>query len=128
MMQYVISSVVLLILDFIWIGVFMGRAYHYMIPNIQNTNLKVRPQFAILAYALMVFGMCMFVVPNVRRGNLIDALVFGGSFGLVVYGIYDYTSASVLENWDHDLAMIDIIWGIFVYAIAAYIGSLFKLS
>jgi len=45
-----------------------------------------------------------------------------------VYGIYDYTSASVLENWDHDLAMIDIIWGIFVYAIAAYIGSLFKLS
>ena len=39
--------------------------------------------------------------------------------------IYDFTAAAVLKDWDIKLALLDILWGSFVFFISAYIGSLF---
>jgi len=116
----------LLLLDFIWIGVFMGSAYKHMIPKIQKSPMKIRRKYVLFAYTLMVTGLSMFVIPNIRKRSLSDSLLYGGSFGLVVYGIYDFTSAAVLKNWDENLAIVDILWGGFVYTAAAYIGSFWE--
>ena len=105
----------------------MGKQYKNQIKNIQGTEMTPRFIYAVLAYILMTLGLLMFVVPNIRPTHgFTDSLKYGLLFGLVVYGIYDMTAAAVLNNWDIKLAFIDILWGSFVYFMAAYIGSLFN--
>ena len=103
----------------------MKGAYERMIPTIQNRDMKVKPIFALCSYLLMVLGLIIFVNPNVTDTKLQTSLLYGGMFGLVVYGVYDFTIAAVLTNWNISIAILDILWGIFVYSAAAYIGSMY---
>ena len=124
--KYILATIILLVLDFVWIGTFMGQRYKQMVKKIQGGKaMKVKLYSAFLAYALMVVGLNVFVVPNIRKGKeLEDSLKYGFTFGMVVYGVYDFTAGAVLENWDMKLALVDILWGGFVYFISAYISSM----
>jgi uncharacterized membrane protein len=127
MQRNIISTSVLLILDILWVLLFMGKKYTKQVKDIQGTNMRGRLGFAFLAYILMVVGLNMFVLPNIRKGHeLVDSLKYGAVFGLVVYGIYDCTAAAVFTDWDVGLAALDIAWGAFVFFVSAYVGS--KLS
>lgn len=105
----------------------MGEKYKQMIPTIQGSPLQINIPSAIIAYSLMVLGLLIFVIPNVRNSSqpLIDSIWFGGMFGLIVYGIFDFTNAGVLSNWNKSLAVVDMLWGGFVYTVAAYIFTIF---
>ena len=121
----IIASIFLLIFDFLWIGLFMGKQYKTQVKNIQGKPMKTNIMFAVLAYTLMVVGMCLFVMPNIRDSHaLIDSLTYGLTFGLVLYGVYDFTIAAVLSKWNIPLAIADIAWGSFVFFISAYLGAL----
>ena len=122
--QHLLSTAVLLILDIIWIVVFMGRQYSKMVPRIQGGQLKTNYTYAVAAYALMIVGLNMYVVPNIRKEHrLVDSLQYGLVFGIVLYGVYDFTTGAVFTNWSLPLALADVAWGGFVYFISAYIGS-----
>lgn len=126
MKQYIISSVVLLILDFLWIGLYMGKKYTKEVPKIQGSDMDPKVIYAIFAYLLMVIGLNIFVVPNISKENrLMDSLKYGFTFGIVMYGVYDFTAATVFKDWNIQLALVDVMWGGFVYFMAAYIGSFF---
>jgi uncharacterized membrane protein len=126
MKNYIISIIVLLILDIIWISLYMGKQYQKQINNIQNNVLIPKYTYAIFAYFLMTIGLIQFVIPNIKKENrLCDSFKYGFIFGLIVYGIYDFTCAAIFKDWDIKLAFIDVIWGGFVYFIASYIGSFF---
>ncbi len=97
-----------------------------MIPTIQRKPMKANLGYAAVAYALMVLGLNLFVLPNVRKGyELEDSLKYGFTFGVVVYGIFNFTNATVLEDWDLQLALIDIAWGGTVYFLASYLATKF---
>ena len=38
----------------------------------------------------------------------------------MLYGVYDFTAAAVIKNWDIKLALVDVLWGGIVYFIACY--------
>lgn len=123
--QSIIATLVLLFADFLWIGLYMGKQYQSQVRTIQGTDLKANPVFIILAYLLMVVGLNVFVLPNIRKGHeLVDSLKYGLTFGIILYGVYDFTSGAVLKKWNKKLAIIDILWGGFVYFIASYLGSI----
>ena len=123
--QIVVSILTLLILDILWIMFFMGKKYQEQIPQIQGTELKVNGTMAIVAYTLMVLGLVMFVLPNIREEfELRDSLMYGFLFGIIVYGVYDFTNAVVFEKWNINIALIDVLWGGFVYFISSYVGSI----
>ena len=120
----IIAIVTLLILDFIWIAMYMGNKYQKQITDIQGSKMETKPFQALLAYILIAIGLNLFVLPNIRKGyELEDSLKYGLTFGIVVYGVYDFTAGAVLKNWDTKLALIDVAWGGLVYFIAAYVGS-----
>ena len=124
MNKYLKSTLILLILDFLWIALFMGKKYQQTIPKIQKENLKINQSSALIVYILMIIGLNIFVVPNIRKENrLKDSLIYGFIFGIILYGVYDFTSGVVFKNWNFKLAIIDVIWGGFVYFISAYLGS-----
>ena len=132
---YALSTCILLFLDFAWVYFKMGPMYIEMIPKIQNTEMSVRIPYAVLSYTLMVVGLCVFVLPNVYNESIsmldpeklknifFRSMFYGGIFGVVVYGIYDFTAAAVLSKWDVVVALKDIAWGFAVYVLAAFIPS-----
>jgi len=134
MIKYIIASLLLLILDILWISLFMKKKYNSQIYTIQNKPLKTKSLlFPIIAYILMLVGLNLFVIPNISDDNiLLDSLKYGFVFGLVLYGVYDFTNLSIFEDWNLSLSIIDVLWGGFVFFIsgflAVYISSQVKTS
>ena len=120
----IIATVILLILDFLWIAIYMGNQYQVQIKNIQGEQMKPKLTHAIMAYFLMIVGLNLFVLPNIRKGyELQDSLKYGLTFGIVLYGVYDFTAGAVFKKWNTKLALIDIAWGGIVFFISTYIGT-----
>ena len=53
------------------------------------------------------------------RADKAGTLTRGALFGLVVYGVYDFTNYSTLRQWPFALALADVAWGTAATAIAA---------
>ena len=122
----IISILILLILDFLWIGLFMKNRYQNEIKQIQGTPMSVNITYAVVSYVLMAIGLVLFVLPNIRSEHrLLDSLKYGFLFGIVVYGIYDFTAAAVISKWNMTTAILDVLWGGTVFFLASYIGSFF---
>ena len=116
--HYFVSSITLLILDFLWLGGFMGKKYGLMIPKIQGSKMETNLVYALFAYLLMLVGLNMFVLPSI---NIKDCLKYGFVFGIVLYGVYDFTAGAVFKNWDLNLALIDVLWGGIVYFLSCLV-------
>lgn len=126
MKKEIISILILLILDFLWIGLFMKNRYQNEIKQIQGTPMSVNITYAVVSYVLMAVGLVLFVLPNIRSEHrLLDSFKYGFLFGIVVYGIYDFTAAAVISKWNMTTAILDVLWGGTVFFLASYIGSFF---
>jgi uncharacterized membrane protein len=49
--------------------------------------------------------------------SLLESFVFG----FCLYGVYDLTCGAIFKNWNLQLALIDMMWGGFVYMASRYI-------
>jgi uncharacterized membrane protein len=130
MKKQIIGVVTLLLLDIIWVSTFMNTQYQNMVPKIQcGVGMTPNLTYAAMSYFLMVIGLVVFVLPNINKDNLLmDSLLYGGLFGVVLYGVYDLTAAAVINDWDMKLGLIDIIWGGFVMFASAMVGGYFSDS
>jgi uncharacterized membrane protein len=124
MIRYIIASLLLLFLDILWISLFMKKKYNSQIYTIQNKPLKTKSLlFPIIAYIFMLVGLNLFVIPNISDDNiLLDSLKYGFIFGMVLYGVYDFTNLSIFEDWNFSLSIIDVLWGGFVFFISGFLS------
>ena len=68
-----------------------------------------------------VIGLNIFVLPKINEKKiLIDSIKFGFTYGIILYGVYDFTSASLLKKWNIKLALIDTFWGGIVYFLTCF--------
>ena len=122
--KHAVATCILLVADWVWIWSFMAHRYEEQVMAIQGGPMVPSRTFIVLAYLLMVIGLNVFVLPRIREARALhDSLKYGLTFGVVLYGVYDSTSAAVLSGWDKRLAMMDVAWGGFVYFLAAYAYS-----
>ena len=122
MNKIVISTILLLVLDIIWIGGFMGGQYEGMIKKIQGSKMTVNLLYAVLTYILMIIGLQFFVISNVKEENLLmDSLKYGFLYGMILYGVYGLTAAAVIKEWDILVTIYDILWGGTVYFLTPYL-------
>ena len=117
MNEIIKPSLTMLILDFIWLTMFMSKRYKVMIKDIQGEELKVNMVYAAFAYLLMIIGQQVYVKPLIKSKK--DVLIYGGLFGLIVFGVYDLTAGAVIKKWDLNLAIIDILWGVFLFTVSS---------
>ena len=119
----VVSTLILLVLDLIWLKTYMGPRYNIMINKIQGSEMKVNNIYAFFAYLLMVIGLNTFVLPklNFKNINVKDCLKYGFLFGIILYGVYDFTCGAVFAKWNTKLALIDVLWGGVVYFLSCYL-------
>jgi uncharacterized membrane protein len=115
-----IGAIAFMVLDTVWLGFIMKTFYRdALAPIARMANGGMAPLWPAAAgvYVLLGVGMALFVVP--RAASLGSAAAFGAGFGLVVYGVYDFTNLSTLAQWPVALTLVDMAWGAVASAIAS---------
>lgn len=98
----------------------MSSRYSTMVSTIQGGQpMQVNIVSAVSAYLLMVAGLHAFVIQPDADETIQSSLVRGFAFGVVVYGVYDFTAGAVFEKWDWPTAFMDVVWGGSVFAVAS---------
>lgn len=112
--EFLISSVILLVLDLIWLGVYMIGHFSKLVERIQNgTPLKARVIFVILAYVFLSVGFYYFIIRDDSK-TWIDAFLLG----LVVYGVYESTNFAIFKDWTLSTYILDTLWGGVLFSIS----------
>jgi uncharacterized membrane protein len=117
-----------LLLDYIWLARLMQGFYIKELgPYARVRGTTIIPVYwaAAIVYLLLPLGILLFALPRVDPANLVTtSLVWGGLFGLVVYGVYDMTNMSTLERWPVRMAWVDICWGCFLCGVTTLFAAL----
>jgi uncharacterized membrane protein len=101
-----------MLLDGIWLGLVMKNFYRdQLAPIARLADGGFAPNWpaALVVYVLLGAGIALFVTP--RASGLGSAAMYGALFGLVVYGVYDFTNYSTLRQWPLLLTFVDLAWG-----------------
>lgn len=117
---FLTSLVSILLLDFLWLGILMRDFYLRnlsFIGRIENGTWHPNLMSAFLVYVCIALGIVFFVLPRVNQNTwIVSSLLWGGFFGLVTYGLYEWTNHSLLKGWPMNVVVADILWGIILCA------------
>ena len=119
------SCATFLILDFIWLN-FVAKNFYFErmqnVANIQDGKIQVTLWAGLLVYVLLALGIIHFILPLLRPdSDYLSIFLLGAYFGLVVYGVYDFTNLATLKSWPLLLVAVDVSWGATVTGIATLV-------
>ena len=86
-----------------------------MVAKIQRTALEFKMVGAVVVYLLLAVGLYVFIVEPKK------SLWHAALFGLVIYGVYDFTSYAILKKYDLNVAIMDTLWGSALMTATTYI-------
>ena len=115
-----VGALVFMVLDGVWLGLLMKNFYREQLaPIVRLADGGIAPNWpgAFVVYVLLGTGIALFVMP--AASTIPSAAAFGALFGLVVYGVYDFTNYSTLRQWPFVLTLADTAWGTLASAAAA---------
>jgi len=114
-----------LILDGLWLGLLMTDFYKDALGSLARRS---GPDFApvvwaaLVVYALLPLGTFLFVLPR-AAGSVAGALGWGAVFGVIAYGVYDFTNYSTLNNWPAQVVAVDVAWGAIICGVSAAVAT-----
>jgi uncharacterized membrane protein len=88
--------------------------------------LRDQPDLAVsgVFYVVYVGGIVLFAIsPALQSQSWATALVLGILLGVIAYGTYDMTLAT-LRGWPAALSAVDLIWGSALTGLSATAGYL----
>lgn len=113
---YLISLVILLILDAFWIGVLAQEFYQKEMKKILRRKPILPAVFTL--YAVLAGAYVYFAVwPALDVQSFGKALINGMLLGLSMFGLYSLSAYALVNNWSRRLAVVDILWGLVVSVI-----------
>lgn len=127
MYPYLVTIIVVLIVDFIWI--YLNRnSYNYLVRKIQGTNIQLNFIGGAVSYIFIMTALFLFSIPmikneykkNKNQSLLLLSMTYGGLLGLCIYGVFNTSNIGIFKNYDVYVAIMDTIWGFVIYTFAAY--------
>jgi uncharacterized membrane protein len=115
---YVVTLIAFVAIDMVWLG-WLARAT-YMAE--MGDLLRKQPNLvaAILFYLVYAAGLMFFAVwPGLKTGSLVQTMALAAALGFVAYGTYDLTNLSVMNGFSVKIAIIDLLWGTCLSAMAS---------
>ena len=116
--QLLISSIVLLLLDYIYLSSF-GNFFNNLIKSIQGSKIKFKILGAVLCYLFLIFSINYFII--IKKKPIIDAFLLG----LIIYGVYEFTNYAIIDKWNMKAVILDTMWGGILFAVTTKITYLF---
>jgi uncharacterized membrane protein len=119
--SYLLSFVVFLAVDMLWLGVIAKNLYQKYLGDFLSE--KVNWTAAFIFYFIYVAGISIFAIyPAVNKGSVFNAVLMGALFGIFAYATYDLTNLATLKGWPLPIVFIDILWGAVLSAIVGFSG------
>jgi len=112
--QLVLSGVMMLFLDSIYLSTF-SNFFNNVVEKVQGTKIQLNLSGAILCYLFLIFGINYFILD--QKKSLTDAFILG----LVIYGVYETTSFTLLKNWSLNAVLLDTLWGGILFTLTVYL-------
>lgn len=120
---YIVTLLVFLAADALWLGVLMGPTYADWLGPLMLSQPRLAPAgafYLLIGIGLLVFG----ILPGLRSNSLAATVRLSALLGLLAYGTYDLTNYATLRDWPLALTLIDLAWGTFLCALAGSAGYL----
>jgi uncharacterized membrane protein len=89
-----------------------------MIVRIQKFAIQPRYWSAAVVYILLSLGLYWFILKPNRP--VWEAFLFG----IIVYGVFDFTSYAIFKKYDLSVAVMDTVWGGILLAIVTTLARL----
>lgn len=100
---------------------------------ISGSGFTSRYYSALVVYLALGLGITLLAVPNIRTTSgistlVLDALRWGGIFGIASYATFDFTMHFMFEGWTLDVSIMDTVWGGVLCSVVAGIVAYVKLK
>jgi len=119
----VILAAVAALADYVWLGTVMSGFYKNQLGDLLRPfgiSFDIRLLGAVAVYLLLALGILYFVLPLASSAS--TAFISGALFGLVVYGIYDFTNWALLTRWPLPIIFADVVWGVVLIGFLSYLA------
>jgi uncharacterized membrane protein len=113
--------VAFLVLDAIYLTSTSGH-YSKVVMAIQKSKLVLKMVPTIIVYILLMSGWYLVIYREKDRYTLRENVLKALLYGIVVYGVYDFTNMAVFENWDIKTALMDTMWGGILHGTSTYVS------
>ena len=121
LISYVLTTVVFLIVDLLWLGLIAKNLYQKYLGHLLSD--KVNWTAAVIFYLIYILGISIFAIyPSINKDSALSAILLGALFGFFTYATYDLTNLATLKAWPIAIVFIDIAWGIVLTAIVSLAG------
>jgi len=111
---YLLTAVVLLSLDAVYLTLLSGF-FDQQIRLVQGSSIQMNFVAAAMCYVILVFGINHFILEP--KKSVYEAFLLG----IVIYGVYETTSYSLLKNWRFSTVVVDTLWGGILFALTTMI-------
>lgn len=130
--KMLIVSVIYLVLDVIWIILNINK-HNENIIRVQGKKSELTYKsvfYIILCYVLVLLSLLHIAIPltlnNINKDDDLQtkaykSIIYGGSVGFCIYGIYNLISLIIYEKYDITLALLDTAWGGFIYSFITFL-------
>ena len=109
MNSFIVSSVLMIIIDTVYLY-FVGKSvFDKTVAAIQNSSLVVNIAPAIFTYILMAILLNYFII-SVNKSPF-DAFILG----FCAYGIFDFTNMAIFKKYNLKTAITDTLWGAILF-------------
>jgi uncharacterized membrane protein len=119
-MKILIISLLIILIDSIYLSLFGGYLFKNMIKNIQKEEFNINVYAVSFTYILLVYVLYKFIIT--QNKNPFEAFILG----FCIYGIFDFTNLSIFNKYQLIPALIDMIWGGTLFYLVTFIT--YKLS
>jgi len=107
-------SATMLLLDIIFLYL-NSDLFIKQVISVQRTEFKIRWESALACYIFLILGLYYFIIRDGR--SIQDAFLLG----IVIYGVYETTTFSILKNWRLQTVLQDTLWGGILFAATTWI-------
>ena len=114
MIQYLVAAIIFVVLDGFYLNLIKGY-FNKQIKSIQGSDIKLNIIATGITYIFLIFGLNYFIIK--RNRSVSDAALFG----LIIYGVYDFTNMALFTNWSLLTAIIDTTWGAILFGLTTAI-------
>ncbi|MGP3779766.1 DUF2177 family protein [Halanaerobium saccharolyticum] len=119
--NYLITFIIFLVIDFIWLGAVARNLYRNQLGFLMKENFNMTAAF--IFYLLFTAGLVFFVLNQALAISSWQYALFAGMFfGLITYSTYDLTNLATIKDWPLTITIIDLIWGTFLGGITSYLS------
>jgi uncharacterized membrane protein len=109
MNSFIVSSLLLVLVDSIYLY-FIGKpVFDKTVMAIQNSALSVNLAPAVFTYILMAILLNYFII-SVNKSPF-DAFILG----FCAYGIFDFTNMAIFKKYNLRTAITDTLWGAILF-------------